>query len=98
MKNKYTCTPTTLGCSLDDMNAGGNWTPIGAQHINYLEMLAVLFALKSFSSQVSGKHVKVLMDNTTAVAGINQMGTCLAVQITDLLAAYGNGVSLTIFG
>ena len=56
------------------MNAGRNWTPTEAEsHINYLEILAVLFALKSFSSQISGKHVKVLIDNTTAVAGINQM-------------------------
>jgi hypothetical protein len=56
------------------VNAGRNWTPTEAEsHINYLEILAVLFALKSFSSQISGKHVKVLIDNTTAVAGINQM-------------------------
>jgi hypothetical protein len=68
---------TEWGCSVDDVNAGGNWTPTEAEHhINYLEMLAVFFALKSFSSQISGKHVKVLIDNTTAVAGINQMGTC----------------------
>jgi hypothetical protein len=56
------------------VNAGRNRTPSEAEsHINYLEMLAVLFALKSFSSQISGKHVKVLIDNTTAVSGINQM-------------------------
>ncbi|CAB4031951.1 Transposon Ty3-G Gag-Pol poly [Paramuricea clavata] len=65
---------TAWGCSLDDVNADENWTPIQAEHhINYLEMLAVFFALKLFSSQISGKHVKVLIDNTTAVAGINQL-------------------------
>ncbi|CAB4020881.1 RNA-directed DNA polymerase from transposon X-element, partial [Paramuricea clavata] len=59
---------TGWGCSVDDVNAGGNWTPTEAEHhINYLEMLAVFFALKSVFSQISGKHVKVLIDNTTAV-------------------------------
>ena len=52
-----------------------NWTPEEAQRdINYLEMLAVFLALKSFSS-VQGKNVKLLVDNTAAVSTINQMGT-----------------------
>jgi hypothetical protein len=47
------------------VNAGRNRTPSEAEsHINYLEMLAVLLALKSFSSQISGKHAKVLIDNS----------------------------------
>ena len=65
------------GCSLQEATAGGNWTPDEAKnHINYLEMFAVFLALKSFTEQISEKHVKVLIDNTTAVACINQMGTC----------------------
>ena len=65
------------GCCIDTVSSGGNWTPEEAQHdINYLEMLAVFLALKSFSSVVQGKHVKLLVDNTTAVSTINQMGTC----------------------
>ena len=56
---------------------GGRWNPDEATHdINYLEMLAVLFALKYFSDKVSAKHIKLMVDNTTAVATINQMGTC----------------------
>ena len=39
-------------------------------------MLAVFLALKSFSNTISGKHVKLLVENTTAVTTINQMGTC----------------------
>ena len=39
-------------------------------------MLAVFFALKSFSHIISGKHIKVLVDNTTAVTTINLIGTC----------------------
>ena len=39
-------------------------------------MLAVLFALQSFSNKVSAKHIKLMVDNTTALVTINQMGTC----------------------
>ena len=39
-------------------------------------MLAVLFALQSFSDKVLAKHIKLMVDNTIAVATINQMGTC----------------------
>lgn len=65
------------GCCIETVTSGGNWTPVEAQHdINYLEMLAVFLALKSFSNTISGKHVKLMVDNTTAVTTINQMGTC----------------------
>jgi len=43
---------------------------------NYLEMLAVLFALKSFSTLLSKKHVKVMVGNTTTEGTLNNMGTC----------------------
>ena len=43
-------------------------------------MLGVFLALKSFSSVVQGKHVKLLVDNTTAVSTINQMGTFSVIQ------------------
>ena len=53
------------GCCSDTITSGGNWTPEEVQHdINYLEMLAVFFALKSFSHLILGKHIKVLVDNT----------------------------------
>ena len=65
------------GCCLDTVTTGGNWTPEEAQHdINYFEILAVFLALKSFSNTVSGKHIKLMVDNTTAVSTTNQMGTC----------------------
>ena len=55
----------------------GGWNPDEATHdINYLEILAVLLALQPFSDKVSAKHIKLMVDNTTAVATINQMGTC----------------------
>ena len=60
------------GCCLDTVTTGGNWTPEEAQHdINYLEILAVFFALKSFSNALSGKHIKLMVDNTNAVSTIS---------------------------
>lgn len=74
------------GCSMQEATAGGNWTPVEAKHhINYLEMFAVFLALKCFTEQISGKHIKVLIDNTTAVACINQMGTCHSKQNNSLV-------------
>ena len=71
------CLSDWMGCCMETVTSGGNWTPEEAQHdINYLEMLAVFLALKSFSNTISGKHVKLLVENTTAVTTINQMGTC----------------------
>ena len=65
------------GAATNYLSTGGLWTAEEArEHINYLEMLAVLFALKSFSTLNSNKHVKVLVDNTTTEATLNNMGTC----------------------
>ena len=65
------------GCCIDTATSEGNWSPEEAHYdINYLEMFAVFLALKSFFSVVQNKHVKLLVDNTTAVTTINQMGTC----------------------
>ena len=44
------------------------------RHINYLELLAVLFALKSFIRSDRRKFITVYSDNTTAVTYINNMG------------------------
>ncbi len=58
-------------------STGGQWTPNEACfHINYLELLAAYFALKCFSKSIANQHVKILIDNTTAVGVINNMGTC----------------------
>ena len=42
-------------------------------HINFLELLAAFLALQSFVSQ-SNIHVRLKLDNTTAVSYINNMG------------------------
>ena len=56
--------------------AGDNWTPTEANnHINYLELLAILYSLQAFKENIKNAHVKVMCYNTTAVSCINHMGT-----------------------
>ena len=77
---------TGWGCTVSGIPTGGCWDPEeAARHINYLETMAVFLGLQSFSDQVSDKHVKVLVDNTTAMACINQMGTCHSKNINTLV-------------
>lgn len=77
---------------MNGISTGGRWpvTEVNSP-INCLELLAVPFALRCFHVSLSGKHAKLMIDNTTAVAAINNMGTChspechsLAVQIWEL--------------
>ncbi|CAB3983980.1 Hypothetical predicted protein [Paramuricea clavata] len=59
------------GGVLGKVTIGGRWTSSEAtHHINFLEMLAVFFALKAFQTQLLGKHVCVRIDNMTAVSDI----------------------------
>ena len=63
----------------------GLWTTREqSKHINELELLAIKFALKVFESQLSGKHVKVLSDSTTAVCYINSKGGTKSPSCNDI--------------
>ena len=52
------------------------WTSLEqSMHINELELLAILYALKSFLPAYAGAlHVRIMTDNTTAVTYINKQG------------------------
>jgi hypothetical protein len=53
----------------------GRWTQKETeQHINILEMRAALFALKALCYNVKSKHIRIKIDNPTAVTYINNMG------------------------
>ena len=68
---------TGWGGAMNGLSTGGHWQPSEAKHhINYLELLAAYFVLKSFLKDVIGTHIKIMIDNTTAVSIINNMGTC----------------------
>ena len=65
-----------LGAVLGSTTSKGSWNPSEAvHHIIYLEMLAVHFAPKAFRAHREGKHVEVMIDNTTTVSTLAHMGT-----------------------
>ena len=58
------------------VSTGGAWTASEFEiHIDVKEMIAFYYALRSFVDKLSGQHVRVQCDNTTAVSAINNMGT-----------------------
>lgn len=57
-------------------STGGQWTEgEGRHHINWLELKAGFLTLETFCSDFREKHIKMRMDNTTAVACINRRGS-----------------------
>lgn len=64
-----------FGSSCKFGKAGGRWSKNERKlHINALELKAIENALKSFEHEVTGKHVKILTDNTCSVSYIRDMG------------------------
>ena len=56
-------------------STGGKWKVIESDfHIKYLELLAVLYALRSFFKTEHGLHVRICSDNSCAAAYINHIG------------------------
>ena len=67
---------TGWGCSCEICKTGGHWDHVEAQNnVNVLELKAVLLALQSLVKDKSNLHIRLMMDNTTAVACISKMGT-----------------------
>ena len=73
------------GASLENTTAGGRWSNVEREHhINYLELKAVLLGLQSLCNRVSKCHIKVLTDNTTAVAYLRNMGGTRSILCNDM--------------
>ena len=67
---------TGWGAVFQDKTTGGPWSVTESQHhINYLEMLALFLGLKTYCSALRETHIRARLDNTTAIAVINHMGT-----------------------
>ena len=89
------------GAVFGGQGIGGRWTASEAsRHINILELEAAFFALQSFGDKITGAHIQVHLDNTTAVAYINNMGgskslelNCLAIKIWDWSIQRDNWIS-----
>ena len=63
------------GAHLRDFTARGVWSPLeGHLHINFLEMKAVLLALRQLEHLCKDQIVLVATDNTTVVSYINKQG------------------------
>ena len=74
------------GAHLGDFTASGTWSvPESQLHINFLELKAVLLALKRFQHMVQGKVVLVATDNTIVVAYINKEGGMRSGSLCALL-------------
>lgn len=66
---------TGWGASCSNEKIGGFWTnDEKLHHINYLELLAAFFGLKSFANELHNCEILMRIDNTTAIAYINRMG------------------------
>ncbi|XP_050512905.1 uncharacterized protein LOC126888594 [Diabrotica virgifera virgifera] len=54
----------------------GFWSEAEAHfHINYLELLALFFGLKCYAGHLKDCHILCRVDNTTAMAYVNRMGS-----------------------
>ena len=72
-------------CMIGRIPIGGTWMPDELDlHINVKEMLAVLYALRSYKEDIEGQHVRVLSDNSTTVFVLNKMGTTRSKPCNDL--------------
>ena len=75
------------GAVMNSISTGGNWTyDESLHHINYLEVYVILLALKTFTTDKSHTHIRIMTDNSTAVS-------VLAVLIPAILwpRKFGNG-------
>ena len=77
------------GALAEDIPTGGLWSPQErCLHINVLELMAGAFAVKAFSKARKNFHIRLKMDNTSAVAYLNHMGgtrsPTLSAQAQDL--------------
>ena len=73
------------GAVYGTQKTGGRWTPLEQEfHINILELLAAFFALKCFCNHMGNCHIQIQIDNTTALAYINNMGGSKSKQLNEL--------------
>ena len=73
------------GASCGGQSANGQWSLLEAyNHINYLELLAALYALQAFVPNLRDVHVRLKLDNSTAVAYVNKMGGIKSPSLNSL--------------
>ena len=76
------------GAVCQGVRTGGLWSQMEKKlHINCLELLAGSFAVKSFTKNRLCAHVRLRMDNTTAVAYVNRLGGTHSLVLSNLALA-----------
>lgn len=64
---------------------GGPWSPEEkCYHINCMEILAAFLAIKTFMKNMTDTTVLIMIDNTTAVAYINNLGGTVSPLATEI--------------
>ena len=64
------------GAVFQGSSTGGDWSAEEAEHhINWLELQAAFFTFQIYCVDFRDAHVRMMIDNTTAVACINKMGS-----------------------
>ncbi|KZS02254.1 Uncharacterized protein APZ42_000775, partial [Daphnia magna] len=75
------------GASLNSATTKGPWTSQDLfRHINELELVAALYALRVFTVHSVGVSVRIMLDNVTAVHYINKAGGSRSKCLTDISA------------
>ena len=80
------CTDASLegwGAHRGETTAGGRWLEEEKAHINVLELKAILLGLKSLNNE-GDSHIRVLTDNTTALAYVKNMGGVKSVACNEV--------------
>ena len=68
---------TGWGAVCDEVHTGGRWSESEANHhINYLELLAIYLALKSFCKVKNDLHIQIRTDNTCAMSYLKVNKNC----------------------
>jgi hypothetical protein len=76
---------TGWGAYCQEIRTGGPWSFLEAQeHINWLELQAAFLGIKSFLRDRRSVSVLLQLDNTTAVAYINNLGGTVSHRLTLL--------------
>ena len=76
---------TGWGATSQNQRIGGPWSQTECRmHINCLELLAATLAVKTFLKNKNRMSVLLRLDNTTAVAYINNLGGTISKDLVDL--------------
>ena len=79
---------TGWGAVCQGVQTGGLWSQMERKlYINCLELLAGSFAVKSFTKNRLCVHVRLRMDNTSAVAYVNRLGGTRSLVLSNLALA-----------